>query len=359
VDFYLHATDTAAQPASMPGNAPTGFYTVAIGFTSIYAMQTVHPDSVSQANNFVGKALNIKGVVTAAGPSQLGAASKLTVQELAKNPATNSYAFGGVLVFESSGANAYYPGDVVEVGGRGDEYNGITEMIPHNANAINLVGFGQALPEPARQRTSVFEDDRPKSDGDGASGEAWESVWVQTWNSAVVDTAGLGQYREWLISSSDVRTDSLLVDTYVPLAYTPTIGDVVVITGIMDYGFGEFVIRPFDDSYIELTGLSAVDNNLPTVEMAGGFRSVHPNPFNPATTIKFVVNRDELVQLNVYNIRGEKVRTLVQGSLPAKEYSLMWDGTDDSGKGVASGSYFARLRIGAEVMQVRQMQLVK
>ena len=84
-----------------------------------------------------------------------------------------------------------------------------------------------------------------------------------------------------------------------------------------------------------------------------------PNPFNPATTIKFVVNRNEPVQLNVYNIRGEKVRTLIQDSLPANEYSLVWDGTDDAGQNVASGSYFARLRIGKEVMQVRQMQLVK
>ena len=77
------------------------------------------------------------------------------------------------------------------------------------------------------------------------------------------------------------------------------------------------------------------------------------------TTIKFVVNRTNLVQLNVYNIRGEKVRTLVQDRLPANEYSLVWDGTNDAGQSVASGTYFARLRIGAEVMQVRQMTLVK
>lgn len=359
VDFYVRATDTAAQVALLPGTAPTGFYSVAIGFTSIYAMQTVHPDSASQSNNFVNKVLNIKGVVTAAGTAQLGAASKLVVQELAKNPATKSYAFGGVLVYESAGRYPYYQGDVVEIGGHGEEYFGLTEMIPHNPEAIALVGFGHALPEPSRLRTDVLEDDRPISDGDGASGEAWESVWVKTWNSAVIDTTGLAQYREWLISSSGVPTDSLYVDTYAALAYTPTIGDVVTVTGFMDYEFGNFKIRPIDDSYIDLTGLSAVDGNVPTIEKAGGFRSVAPNPFNPVTTIKFVVNRNELVQLNVYNIRGEKVRTLIQDSLPANEYSLVWDGTDDAGKNVASGSYFARLRIGKEVMQVRQMQLVK
>jgi flagellar hook assembly protein FlgD len=65
------------------------------------------------------------------------------------------------------------------------------------------------------------------------------------------------------------------------------------------------------------------------------------------------------VQLNIYNIRGEKVRTVVNDLLPANEYSLVWDGTDDAGRSVASGAYFARLRLGAEVTQVRQMTLVK
>lgn len=359
VDFYLQAFDTAAQTSLLPGTAPTGFYSVAVGFTSIYAMQTVPADAPVQDNNFVNKPLNIKGVVTAAGLSQVGAASKLVVQELAKNPATNSYAFGGVLVYESAGKYPYYQGDVVEIGGHGEEYFGLTEMIPHTPEAVNLISFGHALPVPSRVKTNVLEDDRPTSDGDGASGEAWEYVWVKTWNSAVIDTTGLAQYREWLISDTNSASDTLMVDTYATLAYTPTVGDVVTVTGFMDYEFGTFKIRPIDDSYIDLTGLSAVDNNLPSIEKAGGFRSVSPNPFNPATTIKFVVNRNEPVQLNVYNIRGEKVRTLIQDSLPANEYSLVWDGTDDAGQNVASGSYFARLRIGKEVMQVRQMQLVK
>ena len=87
--------------------------------------------------------------------------------------------------------------------------------------------------------------------------------------------------------------------------------------------------------------------------------SVAPNPFNPSTEIKFAVNRDNLVQLNVYNIRGEKVRTLVQDNLPMNEYTFVWDGKTDNGQTVSSGHYFARLRIGAEVTQVRKMALIK
>ncbi len=72
-----------------------------------------------------------------------------------------------------------------------------------------------------------------------------------------------------------------------------------------------------------------------------------------------MVNRDNLVQLNVYDIRGHKVRTLVQGAMSANEYKFMFDGKDDAGQGLASGAYFARLRIGKEVVQVRQMMLIK
>ncbi len=65
------------------------------------------------------------------------------------------------------------------------------------------------------------------------------------------------------------------------------------------------------------------------------------------------------MQLNVYDIRGQKVRTLLQGEMPANEYKITFDGKNDNGQSLASGQYFARLRIGNEVMQVRKMSLVK
>jgi DNA/RNA endonuclease YhcR with UshA esterase domain len=360
VDFYIQATDTGAQTVKNPGNAPTSFFTFAVGFQSIYAMQYAHPDSASQSNVFNNKFLNIKGVVTAGTGAATNAASKFVVQELAVNPATSSYAFGGVLVYEGSGKYPYYQGDVVEIGGKGGEYYGLTEMLPHNAEAVNLVSFGQALPVPARVHTRVLNDDMVSSDGNGALGEAWESVWVQTYNAAVMDTAGLAQYHEFQVSDTAALADTLFVDPYPVLAYTPHPGNWITVNSFVDYEFGNFKLRPADDSFIALVnGPSGVGNDIPTIEKLGGFKSISPNPFNPQTSIKFVVTKNNLVQLNVYNIRGEKVRTLIQDSLPANTYDVSWNGTDDAGKSVASGSYFARLRIGKEVMQVRSMQLVK
>jgi|GEM_PF-1236663 len=356
IDYYIEATDTGAQTVTLPGAAPASFESIAVGFTPIWDVQYANPDSASQSAAMNGQYVNIRGIVTA-GTSQVGAPTKFLVQEPDVNPSTGDFSFSGILVYETSAANVYYQGDEVAIGGQIDEYFGLTEMIPHNGSAVYLIGFGNDLPGPARVATRTLSDDSPANiDGDGIMGEAWESVWVQTWPSAVVDTLGFGEY---IVSDTGARADSLVVDPLTALSYVPTIGEVIKITSYMDYAFSSRRIVPIADEFIVQTGATPVPDDLPTIASAGGFRSIAPNPFNPMTSIKFAVNKENLVQLNIYNIRGEKVRTVVEDRLPANEYSLVWDGTGDTGRTLASGTYFARLRIGAELVQVRQMTLIK
>jgi len=70
----------------------------------------------------------------------------------------------------------------------------------------------------------------------------------------------------------------------------------------------------------------------------------YPNPFNPTTTIEFSIPTNSKVTLSVYNVLGQKVRTLVNDRLPAKHYRVLWDGTDDKGNLVPSGVYFYTIR---------------
>jgi len=355
IDYYIQATDTGDQTVTRPGSAPDGFLSVAVGFTPIWDVTYAHPDSTSQSAAMDGQFVNIRGIVTA-GTNHVGSPTKFIVQEPGVNPDTDDFKFSGILVYETSALSEYFPHDEVAIGGLCDEYFGLTEMIPHNGTAIYLLSFGNDLPGPAKVPTRTLADDSPADvDGDGIMGEAWESVWVQTYPAAVMDTLGFGEY---IVADNSARTDSLVVDPLVQLSYAGTIGDVLKITSYMDYAFGRREIIPIADEYIIQTGLTAVDDT-PTIQPAGGFHSVAPNPFNPRANIKFVVNRDNLVQLNVYNIRGEKVRTIVQDRLPANTYDVVWDGTNDAGQNVASGTYYARLRIGAEVVQVRPMTLLK
>jgi DNA/RNA endonuclease YhcR with UshA esterase domain len=367
VDFYLETTDGDALTTKNPGAAPGVFLSFAVGTTSIYAMQWAHPDSVYQGSAYRDKPVNIEGIVTA-GTGQVQADSKFILQEpLTYHPIIHgpgvgdpgTYKWSGALVYEGTAANFVLRGDQVRVGGIVDEYFGLTEVNPHTPTAVYLLSYGNDLP-PATRATTRNLSDNTLDDGNGNLGEAYESVWIRTNYAQVVDRimdGGGTVLLAWLISDTGARADSCHVDPYVTLSYDPTIGDVVLIEGFMDFYYSRNII-PLADEYITLTGFTAVGDQLP-VEPAGGGLRVYPNPFNPKTEIRFMVNRNELTQLNIYDIRGQLVSTLVNDRLAPQEYRITWDGSDLSGQRVSSGTYFARLRIGTEVMQVQKVTILK
>ncbi|PID80113.1 hypothetical protein CSB20_08140 [bacterium DOLZORAL124_64_63] len=69
----------------------------------------------------------------------------------------------------------------------------------------------------------------------------------------------------------------------------------------------------------------------------------HPNPFNPATTLRFELAAAARCRLEVLDVRGARIRELTAGEYPAGVSHVVWDGRDDAGRGVASGVYRARL----------------
>ena len=355
VDFYVEATDGVNDPATNPGDAPSGYYEFAVGFTSIYDMQYVHPDSSNQDTPYLGKVLNIKGVVTAR-TGEAGSDSKFVLQEYDREVDIPGYSgrFKGVLVYEGTAANFVFRGDLVKIGGYGNEYFGLTEMEPHNGTAVYIESFGNELPPPMYVDTRLLADDTVE-DGNSNFGEAYESVWIRTEASAVIDTLGYGEY---LISDTGARADSVEVDPMVALTYVPVIGDHVILEGFMDFDYGARQITPIADEFV-VFGLTGVDET-PGYEGLGKLQKAYPNPFNPMGKIAFRVNADDTpVQLNMYDMKGRFVRTLMNDRLPANEYTVTWDGKDASGRQVASGTYFARLRLGAEQPQVLKMTVLK
>jgi len=84
----------------------------------------------------------------------------------------------------------------------------------------------------------------------------------------------------------------------------------------------------------------------------------HPNPFNASTTISFTLTDPSDVSLDVYNITGQKIRTLAAQRMEAGAYGIRWDGRLDTGIDAASGVYIARLHAGNAVA-TRRMLLVK
>ncbi len=86
----------------------------------------------------------------------------------------------------------------------------------------------------------------------------------------------------------------------------------------------------------------------------------HPNPFNPSTDVFFEIGGDRRTEamVDVYDVSGEKIRTLYRGALDPGTHTLHWDGRTDDGRATASGVYLAHVRVG-DHLQTLKMTLTK
>lgn len=84
----------------------------------------------------------------------------------------------------------------------------------------------------------------------------------------------------------------------------------------------------------------------------------YPNPFNPTTNINFALSEPQQVKLEIFNVKGQKVNTLVNKELSASEHSVTWNGDDQSGGQVPSGVYFYRLQT-QSFSEMRKMNMMK
>jgi hypothetical protein len=84
----------------------------------------------------------------------------------------------------------------------------------------------------------------------------------------------------------------------------------------------------------------------------------HPNPFNPSTTIEFSVARDGIVEIAIFNVKGQRIKTLVEEHKSPGRYRAIWDGRNERGSPVSSGIYFYRLRT-ATFGSVKKMLLLR
>jgi subtilisin family serine protease len=125
-----------------------------------------------------------------------------------------------------------------------------------------------------------------------------------------------------------------------------------------------------DDSFrlyanVDVNGLklageaTLTDSEIRLLPTEFGLAQNYPNPFNPETTIQYGLPQAADVKLQIFNIRGQLVRTLVEEFKPAGFYSLLWDGKDSNGLSVPSGAYFYRIQAGNEFVKTNKMTLLK
>ena len=87
--------------------------------------------------------------------------------------------------------------------------------------------------------------------------------------------------------------------------------------------------------------------------------SNYPNPFNPETTISFSIPEESNVELTIFNIKGQKVKTLINSSLDKGNHSIIWNGKNEHNKSVASGVYFYKFDVNDKTKSIKKCLMLK
>ena len=90
-----------------------------------------------------------------------------------------------------------------------------------------------------------------------------------------------------------------------------------------------------------------------TTEISGAY----PNPFNPETRIRFTLAAPEVVNMIIYNLAGQRVRTLASGNFAAGEHSVVWDGRTDANIPAGTGLYLCRMTASHSTSTIRLLLL--
>ena len=146
-------------------------------------------------------------------------------------------------------------------------------------------------------------------------------------------------------------------DDYIQLGYEENL---FTISDVDGDGLKEIVIDNTDNGNIEIWGNGTTTTSTTTSINPSSFKlnQNYPNPFNQITSISYQVQSSGDVVLNIYDVLGNKIKTLVNESKPVGDYQIKWDGTNQNGERLSSGQYFYQLQVG-DFVSTKKMVLLK
>jgi predicted extracellular nuclease len=289
---------------------------------------------------YAGQTVTVTGIVT---NDTYGTSSthptdtKFFISDPAGGPWSGLYIF-----YYGSGVQV---GDLVNITGPISEYYGFTELAYASGSVVEVVSSGNALPEPALIPTSAISN--PVN---AAAGEPWEGVLCKYEN--VTATSAPDTHQEFYVTdgSGPGQVDDacyLYGHSWTGIAVGQQWDRIV---GIVDYSFNLYGLNPRNDSDLYTNANDDQVVVLPDAKLIGNF----PNPFVGSTVIAYNLKSTQPVQIDVYNLKGQKVRTLVDGIKTAQLQNVTFDGKDDSGAQLASGLYLYKMTAGNSV-QTRKL----
>ena len=282
-------------------------------------------------SEFEGQNVEVTGVVTAVRPDQ--DYPNFFFQD------PNKKEWAGMFIYIDKGYSAPSVGDLVILKGDIAEYYGMTEM--KNISSTTILSSGNEI-EPVKLNAALI------SGSCSEWAEKYEGMLVRLVDVLVSQAAD--ENGHWIVS--DI-TGSVIIDSYLYVGDFPKPElrtHYTSITGIVHYTYGEYKLMPRNSNDFNAP-FAAVKEIPENFEMMINY----PNPFNPTTIIEFSIKESNFVQLDVIDIHGRNVATLISGIPLSKK--LIWNGKNDLGQMVPAGIYFARLKTSSTVMTQKMILL--
>ncbi len=342
VRYFVWAQDNVGDVSQSPGDTSKSVYSYVIrdGGLSIKDVQYTHGYSgdISPFNHY---SVTLEGVVTTDPTDWV---NNFYIE-------SKDSAWYGMWVYDPN--HAPTKGDWISVTGEVSENYGVTRM--QDITDLTVVTPGYGVFDPVLVTTGEIGTG-------GVNAEAYEDVLIKVVNVTVTNPFpdAPGNYGEFTIDdgSGGVRVDDAFSAFNGNLDSSFALNDVIQeLRGVHYYSFSNYKILPRDSNDV-IGHTSGIEDQPVPVATNFALEQNYPNPFNPVTTIRYSVPKAAPVTIAVYDILGQKIRTLFSGTAAPGVHELQWNGRNDAGVQMSSGIYFYHLK-GKDINLTRKMILMK
>lgn len=361
VSYYVMAEDTEGQTTSDPADPTVANYCYVVKDEGITIADIQYTPWSIADSPFEGQQVEVTGIVTA-DTLFYGKFGAYVIQD-ADGPWNGVFVFGAL--------PQLMRGDKVKVTGTVTDYNADWHFKWDN-NTVILADNAEVLEQ--AEPPAVVEVATGDLAGDAATAESYEGCLVKVSNMTLVSV------NSYDVTISDGSGECLLdADAFVgadqkfnPYFFIDNDDGVLILNGVdtvkvgdtlqsaqgvFTFSFGTYKLEIRDMN--DLGGYAVgVKSDIIAAPLTYELKQNFPNPFNPETRIYFSLPEMQKVQLIVYNVVGQKVRTLLNTQYAAGRHVVNWDGLDDAGRRVTSGVYFYRIKAG-DFIDFKKMTMIK
>ncbi len=324
VRYFIYAVDDDGDWTTLPGDTSSTIFSYVVRDEALTIMDVQYTwGYTNDASPYNGVEVTLEGIVTT--DSNDFGGGYYYIQD-------KDSMWSGIMVRDSE--NKFVRGDKISIVGTVQENFGLTRLNP--VVSATKLSSGNAF-SPVEVTTGEITTG-------GENSEAYESVFVTTKGLTVSNPFpdGAGNYGEIEIDdgSGGIRVDDYSSFWRGNLDSTYSLGEAIEeLRGPLYYSFSNFKLIPRDSNDV-LGHVSEVERLSQLLPDQFGLAQNYPNPFNPTTKIEYGIAKPGQYSMVVYNVLGQKVRTLFNEYRTTGAHHMTWNGLDERNMKVGSGIYF-------------------